>query len=339
VGAQGVRALGKQSEAARPKKPKPYAGYARCSTSLVARRRVTSMGWIALWALVVVVGMVGLVVTVSSRRLEHSVRSAQRALMERSASRGLARPAVDPRSLPPPVARYFKLAIDADRSPVRSARLRHGGSMRLKPDAAWMPIRGEQAFSADPPGFIWWGRIRIAPGIWIDARDTFTDSEASMKILAGSILPLGDVRGPELDQGAALRVLGEMAWFPTALFDARYVTWSAIDAGRARATLRFGGREVSAVFHFGADGLPERISAQRYRDLGGGKSELTPWSGYARDYRRVAGMLIPFEMESVWELESGPFLCLRFAVEEIAYDERATSTEPARAAAILATAP
>jgi len=49
--------------------------------------------------------------------------------------------------------------------------------------------------------------------------------------------------------------------------------------------------------------------------------------------------LLPFEMESVWQLESGPFLCLRFTVEELAYNERAASTEPARAAAVLATAP
>jgi len=299
------------------------------------------MGWIGLWALVAVVGVVGLVVTVSSRRLERSVRAAQRSLLERAVARGVTSARVDPRSLPPPVARYLKLAIDRDRAPVRGARLRHGGSMRLKPDGAWMPIRGEQAFSADPPSFLWWGRIRVAPGVWVDARDTFTDSEASMKILADSVVPLGDVRGPELDQGAALRVLGEMLWFPTALFDERHVTWSAIDERRARATLRFGGREVSATLEFGADGLPERIHAERYRDLGGGRSELTPWSGYARDFRRVGGMLVPFEMESVWELPAGPFPCLRFTIEEIVYDEQAiaTSAEPARASGVLATAP
>ena len=106
-----------------------------------------------------------------------------------------------------------------------------------------------------------------------------------------------------------------MAWFPSAYRDRRYVTWTAIDDTSARATLRVRGVEVSAVFHFGADGLPERVTASRYRDVDG-KAVLTPWTGRGRDYRRVNGMLVPFEMESTWELEQ-PFTCLRFRVEQL----------------------
>lgn len=96
----------------------------------------------------------------------------------------------------------------------------------------------------------------------------------------------------------------------------RYVTWSAIDDQRARAILRLRGYEVSAVFHFGPDGMPERITANRYRDVNG-KGVLTPWTGLPRDFRAVAGLRVPCEIEIVWELESGPFPCIRFTVEDI----------------------
>ncbi len=47
-----------------------------------------------------------------------------------------------------------------------------------------------------------------------------------------------------------------MAWYPTALLDARSVTWAAIDRDHARATQRVGALAVSAIFEFGPDGLP-----------------------------------------------------------------------------------
>ena len=119
-----------------------------------------------------------------------------------------------------------------------------------------------------------------------------------MRILLESTFALGDSSGAELDQGALLRLLGEMVWLPTSLADERYVSWSALDEGTAEARLRVDAREVSAVFEFGADGLPARVSADRYRDMGRGKAVLTRWSGEYRNYREVEGMLVPFELAS-----------------------------------------
>ena len=96
-----------------------------------------------------------------------------------------------------------------------------------------LPIQGTQLFTADPPGFVWTGRIRMFPGVWIDARDMTVAGEGSMRVLLDDTVSLADVRGPELEQGSALRLLAEMPWYPTSLFDARTVTWSAIDGDHA----------------------------------------------------------------------------------------------------------
>jgi hypothetical protein len=218
--------------------------------------------------------------------------------------------------LPAPVARYRDLAI-GQHAPVRTLRLHHGGTFRMSPTAKVLPIRGTQLFTSDPPGFVWTGRVRMAPGIWFDARDMAIAGEGSMRVLLDDTVSLVDAHGPQLDQGSALRLLAEMVWYPTSLFDARTVTWSAIDADHARATLRFGGRDVSGVFEFGVDGMPVRMSAERFTD----KGDLRPWGGVYRDWRTISGMRVPFEAEVTWQLDAGPYTYAHWLVDSMEYDD------------------
>jgi hypothetical protein len=113
------------------------------------------------------------------------------------------------------------------------------------------------------------------PGLWIDARDMTVAGEGSMRVLLDDTVTLADARGPDLDQGSPLRLLAEMPWYPTALFDARTVTWYAIDGDHACATLRLGKLQVSGIFEFGSDGLPVRMTAKRFKDKGSGRQLAT----------------------------------------------------------------
>lgn len=271
------------------------------------------MAWFVFFGVLALIGGLGIVINVNRLRFERRVADEMRALVEVS-------PSGVPRSgfaeIPPPVARYRALAV-GDRAPVRTLWLRHGGTFRMSPTAKAVPIRGTQLFTADPPGFVWTGHIRMAPGVWVDARDMTVAGEGSMRVLLDDTVPLVDARGPELDQGSALRLLAEMAWYPTSLFDARTVTWSAIDADHARATLRFGDREVSGVFEFGPDGLPLRMTAERFTD----KGELQPWGGVYRDFRTVSGMRVPFEAEVSWQLKTGTYTYAHWFIDSMEYDE------------------
>jgi hypothetical protein len=276
------------------------------------------MGWLALWIAVVALGALGLVASANSLRFDRRVGREARQMWA-----GAAMPLLDQSrtsSLPAPVQRYLALALGGRERAVRTVRLRHHGVFRTTLDGGWLPIRGSEYFAADPPGFVWWGRVRMAPGLWIDARDRCVDGAGSMHISAESSVTIGHASGPTVDQGAQLRLLGELAWLPTALLDRRYVSWSAVDERRARVTLLLGGREVAGVFEFGQDGLPVTFSADRYRDLGGGRSELTPWSGGLADYRRVDGMLVPHEMTAYWHVGGRRIGYARFVVERLEYD-------------------
>ena len=156
----------------------------------------------------------------------------------------------------------------------------------------------------------------MAPGVWVHARDMLLHGRGSMLVLIDDTVTLADARGPALDQGAALRLLAEMPWYPTALFDSRSVTWAAIDGDHALATLRVGALTVAGTFEFGLDGLPSSMVAERHMD----KAGLQSWRGSYRDYRSVSGMRVPFEADVTWELDSGPYTYAHWTVDSLEYD-------------------
>ena len=224
--------------------------------------------------------------------------------------------------LPAPVARYRSLAVGA-RRPVRTLELHHGGDFFLKPDARASAIVGTQHFTADPPGFFWSARIRMAPGVWLDARDECINGIGSLKVLLDDTVEVANARGALVDQGEALRLLAELPWYPTAMFDARTVTWGAIDEHHARATLHLPALDVSAVFEFSDAGLPSSVKAQRYSDDG----TLAPWGGVYSAFRRVSGMLVPFEVEVSWQRPTGPWRYAHWFVDSVAYDGEPVASE------------
>jgi hypothetical protein len=271
-----------------------------------------SLAWVVFFVVLGLLAVLDVVINVNRLRFQRRW-AAELAALRALPPSDLAR-STSP-ALPAPVQRYWQLAV-GERAPVLSLQLRHGGSFRSTPTGKAFPIQGTQLFTADPPGFVWLGRIRLATGVWIHARDMLVAGKGSMRVLLDDTLTLADASGAELDQGSLLRLLAEMPWYPTALFDARYVSWSPLDATHARATLRAGGLAVSGTFEFGPDGLPLSMSAERFMDGRG----LTPWSGVYRDFRAVSGMLVPFEADVTWQLASGPYTYAHWLVASVDYD-------------------
>jgi len=239
-----------------------------------------------------VAGLIGLAASVNSLRFSRRVARETRQLWQApTGPHAIDRTRLE--RLPAPVRAYLAKALGVRRTAVATLRFRHGGRFRTKLDGPWQPIRGEQYDAADPPGFLWWGRLRAAPGVWVDARDRCVNGVGGMFVSFESSITLADRSGPELDQGSLLRLLSDLVLLPTAFLDDRYATWAGVDASSARATLRLNGREVSGIFEFGGDCLPRGFFAERYFDTGAGRPELRPWSGDYADYREVEGLLVP----------------------------------------------
>jgi hypothetical protein len=118
-------------------------------------------------------------------------------------------------SLPEPVRRYLRFAIEDGALATRTVRLEHEGAFRPKPEQRWLPSRGVEYFTAATPGFVWSASISPAPLAWIDACDRLHDRRGNMLVKLESLFTIADACGPEIDQGANLRWLAEAVWFHT----------------------------------------------------------------------------------------------------------------------------
>ena len=224
--------------------------------------------------------------------------------------------------LPAPVARYFRtILLDGQRLP-RRARIEQRGTFAVKPSpAGWRPFTAVQQCTACPAGFVWDARIRLAPGMDFLVRDAFVEGAGSMR---GTLLGLVSVVSvhdtPDIAAGALVRFLAEGAWLPTALLPSRGVRWAPLDASSARATLTSGGTTVSLDFHFGDDGLIERIyTAARVRAVGG-TFVPTPWEGRWLEYAERGGLRVPVRGEVAWILPEGPLPYWRGEILDVAYE-------------------
>jgi hypothetical protein len=222
-------------------------------------------------------------------------------------------------NLPQPVRRYLHYAIPAGAPATRAARLKHDGFFRTKPKQNWLAIRGEEYFTVAKPGFVWNASIRRAPFLWIEARDLLQSGRGNMLVKVNSVITIADASGPELDQSASLRWLGEAVWFPYA-FVGDQVRWEAIDDHSARGTLVQPGLPVEAIFEIDHEGKLTTMRSNRYRDLGGRKSVLTPWTAHCSEYRNFSVFRVPRSVEVAWEIEQQRFSYARFRVTALEYN-------------------
>lgn len=213
--------------------------------------------------------------------------------------------------LPEPVQRYFKYSLQENQPYVSYVRLRHGGDFRLKPDQKWMSIKGEEYFTIQKIGFLWFGKLPLS-----SATDLYIDGRGKLKAKLLSLFTVVNAQGKNLDQSELLRWLGESPWYPTALLPSKNVKWEAINHDSAKAILSDNNLSVECIFHFNKQGQITHFTTKRYMD-----DSLENWTGYYRNYQMVNGMQIPYEVEAVYNLKSGDYSYAKFNLIEIEYDK------------------
>jgi hypothetical protein len=256
---------------------------------------------------------VGVASTLASRRFRARYETEKAALLQQARSAPPPTGAGSPvEGLPPPVRRYLEVTRAGGKPLPRFAIVRQRGGLRTAADKPWMPFESEQVYSLEPPGFLWFARAKVAPGVHMLARDKFVDVRGNMLITLEGLITLADGVGPEMDQGAGLRFWGEALAFPE-LVRSPYLRWEVMTQTRARVRIEQGELKLEAVIDYDERGLPIAMHAQRYRDVNG-KGVLTPWTGHSREWRELDGRLFPTQWESVWHLPEGDFLAVRMEI-------------------------
>ena len=168
-------------------------------------------------------------------------------------------------ALPEPMQRYLNYAQVVGKESIRTVRLKQQGFIRQQPGQKWFPMVAEQYFTTTPPAFLWHATMRPFPLVWVSGTDRFSDGHGSMRIKPFSLITVANARGPEMDQGSALRYLAEIIWFPTAWLSDN-IQWQAIDAHSVKAMFHQKGVMVSAVLHVNEQGQPTHFTTDRFME-------------------------------------------------------------------------
>ena len=226
----------------------------------------------------------------------------------------------DIRHLPEPVQRYLRYTGIIGRQRAAFVRLKQTGAMRPKPDGKWFPLKAEEYYTVDNPGFVWKGCMAVAPLFSTTAQDMYLNGEGNMHVKLMSAINIVNAKGKEMDEASLMRYFNEMQWFPSSLVSGN-VKWEAIDANSARSTLTDRGMTVSALFCFDKEGKITNFIAERGRSTDGGKVVRTTWSTPISEYGTYGnGLRLPSKGEAIWHLDSGEFSYIKLEITEVEYD-------------------
>jgi hypothetical protein len=221
--------------------------------------------------------------------------------------------------LPEPVQRYFKYSLQDNQNYISYVKLKHEGTFRQSQGQEWIPIVGQEYFTAENPGFVWIGKMKPYPILWIDGKDEFIDGKGNFQIKLLSLFTVVDAKGNKSDESELMRWLAETPWFPTSLLPNKYLHWEGVNSSSAKAIIEYENIKASVIFYFNEQGQIVKLNADRYRATNNSYSK-DKWIGYYTDYAKVNDMMIPKEIEAAWNLSSGEFSYAKFKITDIEYN-------------------
>jgi hypothetical protein len=209
--------------------------------------------------------------------------------------------------LPPPVRRYFELALQDGQAMVTAALLEQSGTIDLSSaGVTWNPFLAQHTVLVHRPGFLWTASISASRGLPLQIHEGYLLGEGILRTSLAGLFKVTSLEGQgELARGELIRFLAEAPWYPTALLPSQGVRWSAVDAYSAEATLDEGPLSVGLLFRFNEAGMIDSVLAGARGRKVDNTVTMTPWECRWSDYQLRDGMQIPMRSEAAWWLPEG----------------------------------
>ncbi len=173
---------------------------------------------------------------------------------------------------------------------------KQNGRIRSSPNKRWTHFNATQYMTAEPAGFLW-----SAQTFPIFVRDKSIDGRGEVKVSFMGLKDLELSSGPETDQSALARCLGEYIFYPVGFLN-KAISWEEIDEQQLKVKTTYKNTTVEGIFQFDELGLLQRFQTQRYKG-----DQLTDFTGLAEDYKLILGYYVPTRMRAIWNLAEGDF--------------------------------
>jgi hypothetical protein len=201
--------------------------------------------------------------------------------------------------LPDPARRYFLHAIRPGTKLARLVVLEMGGSMRLQPDGAWLPMKARQVL-ASPHGFVWEATVHQGL-LWFSGTDHYAASSGETRFWLCGLIPMVRASGSDVSRSARGRLAGEAIWNPAALLPQRDVSWEQVDEHTARATLAIDGESIPLVLTVEPNGRLRSVQLERWGDrTADGHFASIPFGMDVLEEREFSGYTIPSRIAGGW---------------------------------------
>jgi hypothetical protein len=203
--------------------------------------------------------------------------------------------------LPEPARRYLLHAIRPGTPLASSVSLGMGGTMRLKPEQEWMPMKARQIL-APPKGFVWGaevgdGLMRFSGG------DYYAKGNGRVRFWLWGVVPLVKQEGADVSRAALGRMACETIWLPSSLLPQRGVKWEASDDELARATMKIGEETITLTLFVEPDGRLREVRILRWGDqTEDGGFGYVPFGGRIQEERDFGGYTIPSKVSVGWRI-------------------------------------
>lgn len=190
-------------------------------------------------------------------------------------------------------------------------------SLTLKLDAKPSKMTTRQFLSNNPVSRMMLMKIHGMP---FEGLDTYYKGSGRMK---GKLLWLFTVmngEGRDIDISELITIFTEFTIL-NSLFISENVRYTEIDNNRLKTYFTDNGLTVSGVFTFDDNGLISQFdTGERYRDIGNGKSELTPFRMKIKSYARCGDYFLPKELSIMWIIDGKEFEYFSGTIKDIIFN-------------------
>lgn len=219
--------------------------------------------------------------------------------------------------MPEPARRYLTHALAPGTPLAQSVRLSMHGTIKL---GTWRSFEAEQVIRWDR-GMIWQATVRMM-GMPVYGSDRLVDGVGTQRWKLLGLIPVMTASGSDIARSTAGRMAAETVWLPSVL--ARDdVTWTAVDANRARAVFTVQGEPVELTLTIDGDGRLEAVTLPRWGEPGDGPFREEPFGGRVEAERTIGGVTVPTRLRIGWYpgterfAEEGEFF--RVTVDTVTY--------------------
>jgi len=203
--------------------------------------------------------------------------------------------------LPAPARRYLLHAIRTGTPLASSVSLEMRGTMRLKPEQEWAPMKARQIL-APPKGFVW--QAEVSDGLMrFSGGDHYANGSGRVRFWLLGFIPLVKQEGPDVSRAAIGRLVCETIWLPSSLLPQRGVKWEALDDESAQATIKIGEEMTTLTLFVEPDGRLREIRILRWgNQTEDGSFGYVPFGGKMQEERDFGGYTIPSKVGVGWRL-------------------------------------